>query len=99
MKEAQTFHDPPFVSTTVNRDYHHSKSNCRVSTLESTMEARLKLETLASAVRCFSLTLPSYLHFRGLYLAFGAPVERAMESQHSSIVPCTISTPRPSYLI
>ncbi|OJJ66453.1 hypothetical protein ASPBRDRAFT_49083 [Aspergillus brasiliensis CBS 101740] len=81
MKEAQTVHDPQGVPKTVNRDYHHLSSNRRVSASEPTMEARLKLETLANAVRCFSLALPSHLHFRDQYLAFGAPVQRGMESQ------------------
>ncbi|GKZ76283.1 hypothetical protein AnigIFM56816_005262 [Aspergillus niger] len=81
MKEAQTVYDLQGAPRTVNRDYHQLNSNHRVSTPASTMEARLKLETLANAVRCFSLALPSHLHFRDQYLAFGAPVQRGMESQ------------------
>ncbi|GKZ25826.1 hypothetical protein AbraCBS73388_001637 [Aspergillus brasiliensis] len=49
MKEAQMVHDPQGVPKTVNRDYHHLSSNRRVSASEPTMEARLKLETLANA--------------------------------------------------
>lgn len=82
MKDAQ------IVCDRGNRGYHKPKPNKWVSIPESALEAHQKLETLANAVRCFSLALPSHLHYHDQYLAFGAPVQGQLESQrqqHCSI--------------
>lgn len=88
MKDAQIVCNPQAVSTMGNRDHHKPKSNNWASTPEPALEAHQKLETLANAVRCFSLALPSHLHYRDQYLAFGAPAQEQLESQrqqHCSI--------------
>lgn len=86
MKTAQITADPRRTSATGNPS--HSQFSHRASTPEAIMEIRQKLETLANAVRCFSLALPDRLRYRDQYLAFGAPAQRQAESQrqlHSSI--------------
>lgn len=88
MKDAQIVCDPQVVSTMGNRGYHKPKPNNWVSKSESAVEAHQKMETLANAVRCFILALPSHLHYRDQYLAFGVPVQGQLESQrqqHCSI--------------
>jgi hypothetical protein len=88
MKDAQIACDAHGASSTGHRGYHQPKSNTRISIPESAVETRQKLEILANAVRCFNLALPSHLHYRDQYLAFGAPIQGQLESQrqqHCSI--------------
>ena len=88
MKNAQIACDPQGVFAIGDQGYHQQMPNSQVSLLESAIEARRKSETLANAVRCFTLALPSHLQYRDQYLAFGAPVQGELESQrqqHSSI--------------
>ena len=88
MKNAQIACDPQGVFAIGDQGYHQQMPNSQVSLLESAIEARRKSETLANAVRCFTLALPSHLQYRDQYLAFGAPVQGQLESQrqqHCSI--------------
>jgi hypothetical protein len=82
MKEAQNTADPQGTSTLDNPG--HSQFSRRSSTPEPAIEVRQNLETLANAVHCFSLALPDRLHYRGQYLAFGAPVPRQAECRISA---------------
>ncbi|CAI7611339.1 unnamed protein product [Penicillium pancosmium] len=79
MKDAQNVCDPQ--GALGSRNYYQSKPNQQLQTSESVVEVRQRLETLANAVRCFNLALPSQLHYRDQYLAFGAPVQGELESQ------------------
>ncbi|KAJ5464802.1 fungal-specific transcription factor domain-containing protein [Penicillium daleae] len=86
MKDAQIVCDPQEVLG--GRHYYQPNPNQQLPTAESAVEARQKLETLANAVRCFSLALPGQIHYRDQYLAFGTPVQGEVESQrqqHCSI--------------
>ncbi|RAQ58999.1 hypothetical protein COH20_007110 [Aspergillus flavus] len=88
MKNAQIACDPLGMPAISNQGYHQQMPNSQISTADSAMEARQKLETLANAVRCFTWALPSHLQYRDQYLAFGAPVQGELESQrrqHCSI--------------
>ncbi|KAE8143229.1 fungal-specific transcription factor domain-containing protein [Aspergillus pseudotamarii] len=88
MKNAQIACDPQGASAIGSQGYHQQMPNSQISTLESAMETRRKLETLANAVRCFTLALPSHLQYRDQYLAFWGPVQGQTESQrlqHCSI--------------
>ncbi|KAE8336779.1 hypothetical protein BDV24DRAFT_167949 [Aspergillus arachidicola] len=86
MKEAQIVRDMQAVSSTENNRHHHQRHHHRTpyqysSRPASLIEGGSELETVANAVRCFSLALPSHLQYRDQYLAFGAPGQGQMESQ------------------
>ncbi|KAJ5390700.1 fungal-specific transcription factor domain-containing protein [Penicillium cataractarum] len=79
MKTAQTTANPRGIAEACKSG--HSWLGHRVSTPKSIRDTRQNLETLANAVRCFSLALPDRLLYRDQYLAFDAPVHRKVESQ------------------
>ncbi|KAF7125413.1 hypothetical protein CNMCM5793_001591 [Aspergillus hiratsukae] len=86
MKAAQIISNPRGVPLTGDPDNY--QPTYRNSTPESVIEARQKLETVANAVRCFSLALPSHLQYRDQPLFFGSPEPGQVESQrqqHCSI--------------
>jgi hypothetical protein len=86
MKAAQSISSPRGVATMGN-SVHYQPTH-PASTPELVEEARKRLETLANAVRCFGLALPSHLQYRDKHLAFGPLRLHQLEperQQHCSI--------------
>ncbi|KAL5363809.1 hypothetical protein BJX96DRAFT_187274 [Aspergillus floccosus] len=95
MKEAQIIRDMQAVSPMDNNDNHHRKPKQYSSRSASPIEGCSELETLANAVYCFNMALPSHLQYRDQYLAFGAPTQGQTESQrqqHCSVYDIYVMT-------